>query len=80
MFASTYILQENRRGLEGPVPDKLNSVITRPNLGSLGGFSYFLELPTLEELANKQRDMETLRIMLPIRQKFDIVRVSILPL
>lgn len=60
--------------------NKLKPVKTRPSLGFLGGFDYFLGLPTLEELAKKQRDIETLRIMRPIRQKFDWVCVFILSL
>lgn len=72
MFASTYILQTNRRQLENPVTDELD-VETRPSLGTRSGFDYFLDLPTLEELAKKQRDIETLRILRPISQKFPLV-------
>lgn len=77
MFAFTYFLQEDRRR-KSLHTNKLNPVKTRPSLGLLGGFDYFLGLPTLEELAKKQRDIETLRIMRPIRQKFDWVCVFIL--
>lgn len=94
MFACTYFLQEDRRrkALEEDKTleedrrrktldtNKLKPVKTRPSLGFLGGFDYFLGLPTLEELAKKQRDIETLRIMRPIRQKFDWVCVFILSL
>lgn len=79
MLAFTYFLQEDRRR-ETLDPNQLNPVETRPNLGSLGGFDYFLGLPTLEELAKKQRDIEMLRIMRPICQKFDLVCVFILSL
>lgn len=97
MFAFTYFLQEDRRrkALEEDRlrkaeedrrrksldTNKLKPVKTRPSLGFLGGFDYFLGLPTLEELAQKQRDIETLRIMRPIRQKFDwvcVFRLSLL--
>lgn len=79
MCASTYILQANRRQPENSVSDE-RDVETRPSLGSRGGFDYFLGLPTLEELAKKQRDIETLRILRPIRQKFALVRGFILSL
>ncbi len=74
--ASTYILQTNRRQPE--ISD--NDVETRPSLGTWGSFDYFLGLPTLEELAKKQRDIETLRILRPISQKFPLVCGFILSL
>lgn len=79
MFASTYIFQANRRWPEHSVSDKRDEE-TRPSLGTRGGFDYFLGLPTLEELANKQRDIETLRMLLPIRQDFALVCAFILSL
>lgn len=79
MFASTYILQINRRQPEISGTDELD-VETRPSLGTRGGFDYFLGLPTLEELAKKQRDIETLRILRPISQNFPLVCGFILSL
>lgn len=72
MFASIYILQINRRQPEISASDELN-VERRPSLGTRGGFDYFLGLPTLEELAKKQWDIETLRTLRPISQKFPLV-------
>lgn len=79
ILASTDVLQDDRRLPEGLVPAE-RDVETRPSLGTLGGFDYFLGLPTLEELAKKQRDLETLRMMRPICQKFALVSVFILSL
>lgn len=79
MFASTYILQVNRRQPENSNSDECDGEI-RPSLGTRGGFDYFLGLPTLEELANKQRDIETLRILRPIGQEFALVCGFILSL
>lgn len=72
MFASTYILQINRRQPENSGTHE-RDVGSRPSLGTRGGFDYFLGLPTLEELAKKQRDIETLRILRPISQEFPLV-------
>lgn len=79
MSASTYILQINRRQPENSGTHEPD-VESRPNLGTRGGFDYFLGLPTLEELAKKQQDIETLRILRPISQEFPLVCGFILSL
>lgn len=79
MFAFTYFLQEDRRR-KTLDPSKIKPSENRPSLGLLGGFDYFLGLPTLEELAKKQRDIEKMRKMRPIRQKFDWVCIFLLSL
>lgn len=79
IFAYTYILQINRRQPENSATYELD-VQSRPSLGTRGGFDYFLGLPTLEELAKKQRDIEKLRTLRPISQKFPLVCGFILSL